>query len=225
MTAQTPTTSPESAGSAEARAALARYVNERIAALRPRLLDLTRRNPLLATPLSPRSLTQIRIIDQPLVRILTRLGAGERLVFTPLPELELDPTDEDAATFQQALATARLTDEIYLQALAAAEGREDDDPNLLPQLERALRDRLRATLGWAPRQRGTEISLEQHARNHGIAPGFELPEADAPEPARLRGDHGLWTLLLGRELTRRLGAMLAKSSEFTEETGVPVRSS
>ena len=222
MTAQTPTTPPESAASAEARAALARYVNGRIAALRPRLLDLTRRNPLLATPLSPRSLTQLRIIDQPLARIAQLLGQGERLEFTPLPDLELDPLDEESADFQQALAAARLTDEIYLQALAAAEGRADEDPNLQRQLERALRDRLRDALGWPPRQRGTELSLEQHARNHGIAPAVELPVADPPGTAREAGDKRLQTLLLRPELTRKLGALLGKSAEFTEETGVPV---
>ena len=39
--------------------ALEQYVNDRIRTLRPRLLDLSRRNPLLATRISPRSLTQV----------------------------------------------------------------------------------------------------------------------------------------------------------------------
>ena len=202
--------------------ALEQYVNERIRTLRPRLLDLSRRNPLLATRISPRSLTQVRVIDQPLTRIAVQLAGGKRLTFAPLPALELDPPDEDEPAFQQVLATARLTDEVYLAEVAAAEEREEEDPELQRQLERALRNRVRVALGLPSHEPGVEISLEAHARKHGIAPAHELPLEDAGWMPREGAAQHLQTLFLQPELTRKLTALLAKAEEFSQETGVTV---
>lgn len=43
---------------------LAELINARIEALRPKLLDLSRRNPLVSTKLSSRSNTIIRVVDE-----------------------------------------------------------------------------------------------------------------------------------------------------------------
>ena len=202
--------------------ALEQYVNDRIRTLRPRLLDLSRRNPLLATRISPRSLTQVRVIDQPLTRIAVQLAGGKRLTFAPLPALELDPLDEDEPAFQQALSTARLTDSVYLAEVAAAEEREEEDPERQRQLERALRNRVRVALGLPIHEPGVEISLEAHARKHGIAPAHELPLEDAAWMPREGAAQQLQTLFLQPELTRKLTALLGKAEEFSQETGVTV---
>jgi hypothetical protein len=43
---------------------LAKLVKQKIENLRPKLLDLSRRNPLIATKLGPRSNSRIRAVDE-----------------------------------------------------------------------------------------------------------------------------------------------------------------
>ena len=43
---------------------LVRLINARIEKLRPKLLDLTRKNPLLSTKFSDRSHSHIRVVDE-----------------------------------------------------------------------------------------------------------------------------------------------------------------
>lgn len=200
---------------------LARLVEQRVARLRPKLLDLSRRNPLVSTSFSGRSNALLRIVDELPEKVIGKLRSGE-MRFRPLPDLEGDPKDEEGRAFQDALSDAKRTDEPYLAALAEHEARGEVDPAEVQTLDRALRDRLRATLGMESRQNGTDISLTAHARANGISPGYDLPAPDATSADGRFDDRRLQTLMLAEDLERRLNGLLSKGRTWIQETGVNV---
>ena len=55
---------------------LVALINSRIEHLRPKLLDLTRRNPLLSTRFSEKSNSHIRVIDELPNVLFTRINEG-----------------------------------------------------------------------------------------------------------------------------------------------------
>src|SRR5476649_2735023 len=89
-------------------------IRSRIENLRPKLLDLSQRNPLISTRLSPRSNSLIRVVDELPDVIASYLSSEKRMRVISLPPLEEDPRDEQSRAFQDALSNARLTDETYL---------------------------------------------------------------------------------------------------------------
>jgi hypothetical protein len=66
-----------------------------------------------------------------------------------LPAIDDDPRDERTSAFRDALINARLTDEQYLSEMEAVERDADDYIDRTRQIERALKDRMRAALGRA----------------------------------------------------------------------------
>src|SRR5690606_39315520 len=105
---------------------LMELVKQKVQSLRPKLLDLSRRNPLLATRLSPRSNSHIRIVDELPEVLFYKLNNGQPMRFVPLPEIDADPRDEDTKAFRDALANARITDETYQAELDAIERDAED---------------------------------------------------------------------------------------------------
>src|SRR5271165_1681622 len=98
---------------------LSDLINARIETLRPKLLDLSRRNPLIATKLTSRSNSHIRVVDALPDIVFYNLGNNQKMRFVPLPSVEGDPKDEQSEAFRRALANGRLTDHDYLRALEA----------------------------------------------------------------------------------------------------------
>lgn len=201
---------------------LQELVHTKIENLRPKLLDLSRRNPLLSTKLGPRSNSHIRAVDELPDVLFYKLKNGQDMSMVPLPPIEADPRDEQTDTFREALANARLVDEIYLSAMEAAEHDADDYLDKARSAERGLKDRIREQLGLAPRPERAEINLTQHARNNGISPAYELPDAaDENEDGR-HTDDAIQTLLLPDDLERKLNAIITKSRTWIQETGINV---
>ncbi len=65
---------------------LAGFVNERIEALRPKLQDTSRRNPLINNVLTARSASFIRIVDEKPQRIFDDInGLKSSMLLDPLP--------------------------------------------------------------------------------------------------------------------------------------------
>jgi len=128
-------------------------IRSRIENLRPKLLDLTRRNPLISTRLSPRSNSLVRVVDELPDVIASYLAGEQRMRLVPLPPLENDPRDEQSRAFQDALSNARLTDEVYITGIQELKEKDDDESaEAARRLERELRDRIRADLGMGVRQ-------------------------------------------------------------------------
>ena len=162
-------------GTASKTESFHKFIHARIETLRPRLLDLSRRNPLISASLSLRSNSLIRVVDELPEVLAYRLRNRQAMRFFPLPPLEGDPKDEQSEQFQEALSNARRTDEVYLNALEKLDPKDDQHIAGTLQAERDLKDRVRASLGMAPRQKRAELSLPQHAINNGISPYYDLP--------------------------------------------------
>ena len=66
---------------------LKELIDQRIEALRPKLLDLTKRNPLLSTRFSDRSNTIVRVVDEVPSFVFNRLCAVEKMKIGRLPSV------------------------------------------------------------------------------------------------------------------------------------------
>src|SRR6185295_2264720 len=78
-------------------------VRTKIENLRPKLLDLSRRNPLISTKLGPRSNSHIRPVDELPDVVFFELNNGQEMTLIPLPPIEEDPRDEKTEAFREAL--------------------------------------------------------------------------------------------------------------------------
>ncbi len=200
---------------------LVRLLNTRIEKLRPKLLDLTRRNPLLATKFSDRSHSHIRVVDE-LPQVLFEKMTRGIMIFSPLPLLEEDPKDEMTQEFQSALSAARLTDEVYINKCGNIDQDSGDSADQLAEVERELRDQLREAFGLHPRQTKTNITLVHHARNNKIRPEYELPLPSEVNADGRHDDNLIQTLLLPDLFERRLNSLIGKCNTWSQETGINV---
>lgn len=197
-------------------------VRARIENLRPKLLDLSRRNPLISTKLGPRSNAHLRTVDELPDVLFFELSNGQELELVPLPPLEEDPRDEQVDAFREALINARLTDDDYVAAMEAVDRDGDDYLDKTRAAERALKDRVRQQLGMPPRVQKSEINLSQHAKNNGILPSYDLPAAEAKHADGRHTDDKIQTLLLPPDLERKLNGVMSKSRTWLQETGMNV---
>lgn len=202
-------------------AALLEIVKGKIQHLRPKLLDLSRRNPLIATKLSPRSNAHIRVVDELPDILFYKLNNGNEMRLIPLPEIEEDPKDEDSKRFRDALANGRLTDVTYLVELEVIDRDADDYLDQARSAERALKDRIRAELGLPERPQRPEHNLVQHARNNNITPSYDLPEPTGGQVDR-HLDDDIQTLLLPKDFERKLNNIASKCRTWIQETGINV---
>ncbi|MCA8909801.1 MAG: DUF4011 domain-containing protein, partial [Rhodospirillaceae bacterium] len=209
------------------------YIRQQIENLRPRLLDLSRVNPLVSIRFSPRSTSQVRVVDELPDALCFDLTRGKAMRFAALPPLDEDPKDEQEPAFREAVASALLTDEIYQEEMARIENpnqwvSEDDaveDAKLLQAgrvAERALKDRVRQQLGLPPRQTKEDLSLPQHARINGISPSYDLPKPEDEHPDGRHSDNEIQTLLLPDDLERKLNGLTSKCRTWMQETGINV---
>ena len=156
------------------------FVRSAIEGLRRELLDFTLRNRLLSFKHSDRGVDYIRAIDELPASLLLQLSAGG-VTCKPLPDLDVEPTDEATPEFRERLAAARRED----VGKTARDGDAPDDaasPNALAKRERRLRDKVRVALGMEPiLVRGGQIDLAALARAHGLVPDYELPPSAGPE--------------------------------------------
>jgi len=195
------------------------YLSRIIEEMRARLLDLTRRNRLISTPLQGRRAAYLRVIDAHMESLFQGLQGEKPYNLESLPALEEDPKDEKKK-FQAAFARAKRTDEEYREKRDAISEDDDDHEQKHKQVERELKDRLREQLGMNPRPKGSDHeSLAEHARQNGIAPSYRLE-------VRAQGDHNdankIQTLLLPEDLERLAGRIYQAGKESEEETGVNI---
>jgi hypothetical protein len=197
-------------------------VRQKVEGLRPKLLDLSRRNPLISTKLSPRSNSHIRIVDELPDVLFYNLSNNQEMRLMPLPPLEDDPRDEQTDAFSDAVSNGRLIDEAYLAEAEKISPSADDYTSQSRELERRLKDRVREHLGMPPRATKTETNILQHARNNGITPSYELPSPDEKHEDGRHTDTDIQTLLLPKELERKLNGLNAKCQTWIQETGMNV---
>ncbi len=201
---------------------LTALVREKIENLRPKLLDLTRRNPLISTKFPARSNSHLRVVDELPDILFFNLVNAQKMRLIPLPALDEDPRDELTRDFQDAVSSARFTDEIYLADLEKLNQDSEDAGDKTRKLERELRDRLREARGMPVRANKNDISLVQHAKNNGISPSFDLPDPTAEAGDDRYSDANIQTLLLPKDLERKTNSLITKCRTWVQETGINV---
>jgi len=201
---------------------LQELIRAKIENLRPKLLDLTRRNPLVSIRFSPRSNSHIRVVDELPDVLCFYLRDHKKMRFAPLPRLEEDPRDEQTRKFRDLLANARLTDEAYLAAVDEIDPYDDRALEQNRELERELKDRVRESLDMPPRQTARDVSLVQHAKNNGISPSYDLPLPKEEHEDGRHIDTDIQTLLLPDDLERKMNGLMTKCRTWTQETGLNV---
>jgi len=205
----------------ENRDELINLINSRIENIRPKLLDLGRRNPLISTKFSDRSHSHVRVVDE-LPQVLFNKLISDKMCFAPLPSLEKEPRDENTAEFQKALADARITDQLYIETLDNIDQDSNNSAEKLANAERELKDRLRIVLKMPSRQTKQDLSIVQHAKMHNILPSYDLLLPEEKNEDGRHEDNLIQTLLLPDFLDRKLTSLLSKHKTWTQETGINV---
>ena len=198
------------------------WVRERIERLRPKLLDLTKKNPLLSTKLNPRTNSYVRVVDELPDVLAYNLATQRAMRFAALPPLEADPVDELTSEFRSAFAEAQRTDDEYIAAIEALHSTDPDIEDKTRILDRGLKDKLREKFGMRPREIAGDISLANHARLHGVAPEYELPLPNDEHDDGRHTDDAIQTLLLPDQMERKLTALTTKCNTWIQETGINV---
>lgn len=186
--------------------------------LREKLLDLTKKNRMLNYPLGSRSRRQLHLVDEVIEQVYAKLVDQEiPLRIAPLPEPDSIPPDERTDDFVSTLEHARVSDVEYLVAMEALQAAGGDNEVEAERLERALRDRVRITLGLPPRPNRKEINRNDHARSIGIDPNPEL----SPRPGKSsHSDGALQTLKYPDELESLLDKFREDARLAEQEAGI-----
>lgn len=197
-------------------------VSGKLEQLRKRLLDFSRRNPLVDIKFRPNSTSVLRVVDELPDVLKHRLAAGRSMRLKSLPALEDELPDEHTEAFQEALLLARQNDETYRAEIGRIDPANGKVEDKALRAERSLKDRLRVDLGLPSRQTKDDLSLAQHAKNHGIDPSYVLPLPENFHDDGRHDDDDIQTLLLPDTLSRTAKSILEKGRSFERETGVNV---
>lgn len=200
-------------------------INERIEAMRRKLQDTSRRNPLINNVLNAKSASFIRIVDEKPQSIFDHVVVNDRkMVLAPLPSVDLDPPDEDTIEFKNAFLNAQSTDEAYIKAIEKIDFEYDEKAlDKQENADRALKDRVRESLEMPPRPKSEQFSdLINHAKSHGINPSSTLPLPSVATDDDRHHDNELQTLLLPKTFQSRISRILSKARMYQEERGLDV---
>jgi very-short-patch-repair endonuclease len=193
------------------------WTEEAVANLRKKLIDLSKRNPLIAFRHSSRGASHLRIVDERPDLLFDALCNGA-MGFEPLPAEDSTPADEQSAQFQIAYQRARLTDPAFLAATEKL-GEEEGDTRLYQIAERALRAVVRAELGLPALDYGKAIDVKALALAHGFDPSFDLRDSDEGVEDHHQ-DNSIRVLLIGKELDKRLKTIWDRYRGHARETGL-----
>lgn len=193
------------------------WTYEAVAKLRAKLIDLSRKSPLIAFKHTSRSASQVRIVDERPDLLWEALANGT-MGFEPLPGEDQTPKDERTPQFGIAYERARLTDEVFVAATEKL-GDNESDARAWQDAERALRSRVRAQLGLPKLDYGKGLDVAAIARAHGFDSSFDLKSSDDDEVAAHHQDDRIRVLLTQKELERRLKSVADRATSHLRETG------
>lgn len=194
------------------------WTNAAIAKLRAKLIDLSRKSPLISFKHTSRSASQLRIVDERPDLLWERLNEGT-MGFEPLPGEDQTPPDELTAEFQIAYERARLTD-IEFQKATEDLGDSESDVQTLQEKERELRSRVRVQLGLPKLAYGKTLDVAAIARAHGFDPSYELKFSDDDGRQDHHEDDKIRVLLTRKELEKRLKTIWDRAGTHMRETGL-----
>ncbi len=199
-----------------------RFLLERMAVLRTKLLDLTLRNRLINFRHSKGAGKFLRVIDELPDALAARLDEGASMLLEGVPEGKQRRSAEDDK-LDGAMKTAMLTEEKYIQAISELRQRGDDGPSEreMERLESELRTRVAETMGIKAKAKPT---LEQLAEVAGIDPAVDLPEqlpagAEGPRSEKYK-DRKIRIRLTEPELDVAATGLFRENRLSIEERGV-----
>lgn len=132
------------------------FMRNRLSELREKLLELSRRNPLISFKHTAKGASFIRVVDENPEVILQKLSS-ETMSFKALPALELEPPDERTNKFQTALQRRKQFDELYVTEIDTIENdqrlEDIEKEQLIAAAESTLRENIRQELGLPARQK------------------------------------------------------------------------
>ena len=193
-----------------------------IQTLRTNLLDLTGNNPLISFAHNrARGLRlNVRAVHVCLNTLYKQLVEGKTIPLRAMPASDDEPTDEQSDRFKTALEAARATDLEFQKAQAELAEDELASP-LAANIERQLRDRVRAECGLPTRTMTTPKSLSEYAIANKIDPAFELSVQERPQADSAKTPTVVFqALMLPDPLQQTLAKIRDTARTFAEETGV-----
>ena len=197
-------------------------VGQKINELRKRLLDGTRRNPLINVPLRANSTTIIRVVDEVPDILRYNLENGQEMRLISLPPLEEELPDEQSDQFLDMLFSMRSSDEDFLSKLDGLDPDDEDYDTDVYLAERELKDKIREQLNLPKRQTTNDTDLSIHAKNHGINPSYLLPDSEQQGSIEKHNDLDIQTLLLPDKLKKIGKSVVERGKSYERETGVNV---
>lgn len=195
-----------------------RWTEEAVAKLRTKLLDLTKKNPLISFKHGGRGALHLRFVDERPDLLFEALQEGT-VGFEPLPDEEVTPKDETTPTFAIAYERARLTDPAFLAATEKL-GDDERDARAWQTAERALRAEVRRQLGLPALEYGKTLDVKALALAHGFDPSYDLKASDDDDVADHHLDGMLRVLLTRKELDKRLKGIWDRYRTHARETGL-----
>lgn len=199
-----------------------KFVKECVEKYRTKLLDTSKRNPLISFSHSERSRQHVRVIDELPDFLYGQFLDGKTFTFLPLPEEEQIPPDEKTSTFRRRLEQAKLTDEKYRAAMDEIDQDEEGAIDQIKKIDRNLRNKIREELGlpiWATQK---SLSNLEVAKKHGLNPSYEMP-LPAPENQKDEERHTdkyIQMLLRPEEMSRKLSGLASYVRSDIDESGV-----
>lgn len=199
-----------------------KFVKECIEKYRSKLLDTSKRNNLVSFNHSERSRQHIRVIDELPDFLYGEFLDGKTLTFLALPEEEKTPPDEKTPQFRRRLEQAKLTDEIYIEAIDSIDEDEEGALDEIKQIERDLKDKIRDELDLPVWQGQKSLTNAEVAKKHDLNPSYEMPDPtpESQEDKSHHTDKYIQTLLKPEEMLRKLGGLHSYIRSDIEESGV-----
>tara|TARA_B100001248_G_scaffold73123_1_gene52030 strand:+ start:271 stop:4791 length:4521 start_codon:yes stop_codon:yes gene_type:complete len=212
------TSSKEKETSNDAKIKLAK---DSIKKLRNKILvgSTTNQNKLINFKHSDRGRGYTRIVDELPDSVFENLVAGKTFIFKPLPEPDFEPKDEKSREFKMEFQRAQKEDEAYLKKIEKMGDDYDGVSKESLELDRELKDRIRAKLKMKKRSTPDVIGLTEYAKKCGINPSFVLPKLKQ-EKLEKHKDNFLQTILLPEQLDRRLSFIKRTANKAINEKGI-----
>jgi hypothetical protein len=195
-----------------------RWTEQAVAALRTKLIDLSRKNSLISFKHGGRSASILRLVDERPDLLFAAIEKGP-LGFEPLPGEDETPKDELTPAFGIAYERARLTDEDFLAATEAL-GDDERDARTWQEAERKLRSTVRRQLGLPEINYGKTLDVTALARAHGFDPSYDLKASDDEDVQAHHEDDRVRVLLTAKELDKRLKTIWERYRGHSRETGL-----
>ena len=189
-------------------------VHTGIEKLRSKLLDLSMSNRLLNFKHSEKSKTHIRIIDEISEVLFDKLEQRKSLQFDWIEDPDVEPADEQTIAFREAFAEAKETDSAYLEQ--RQKFRQRGTRRQIAKVDRALKDRVRTSLGLQPR---TDHLVSDRARELHINPSYDLLP-NLLNSSRSHSDSSVQTLLYRESMDSKLAAIREGDKTLLEDAGI-----